>query len=95
MVWDGPYWTAAGASSGIEAGIALAERFGGGYRASAAQMIMEYDPSPPDRAFNIRSANTDPLPLRPDQLQQLHAALATNPGIRDQVEAWLGQAAAA
>ena len=95
MVWDGPYWTAAGASSGIEAGIALSKHFGGGYRASLAQMIMEYDPSPPDRAFDIRSADTDPLPLRPDQLQQLHAALSTNPGIRDQVEAWLGQAAAA
>jgi transcriptional regulator GlxA family with amidase domain len=95
MVWDGTYWTAAGASSAIEAGIALAQHFGGGYRASLAQMIIEYDPSPPDRAFNIRSGKVDPLPLRPDQLQELRAALSDNPGTRDEVEAWLRQPAAA
>jgi putative intracellular protease/amidase len=95
LVWDGPYWTAAGASSGIEAGILLAEHFAGGYRASLAQLIIEYDPDPPDRAFNIRSADIDPIPRRPDQLQELDAALSANPRIRDEVDAWLRRPAAA
>ena len=47
VVFDGKYVTAAGVSSGIDMGLALAGRIAGDNVAQAIQLGIEYDPQPP------------------------------------------------
>ena len=47
VVSDGKYVTAAGVSSGIDMGLALAGRIAGDETAQAIQLVIEYDPQPP------------------------------------------------
>ena len=47
VVFDGKYVTAAGVSSGIDMGLALAGRIAGDEVAQAIQLMIEYDPQPP------------------------------------------------
>ena len=47
MVFDGKYVTAAGVSSGIDMGLALAGRIAGDTVAQTIQLGIEYDPRPP------------------------------------------------
>lgn len=47
VVFDGKYTTAAGVSSGIDMGLALAGRIAGDAVAQAIQLMIEYDPEPP------------------------------------------------
>ncbi|UQA91805.1 DJ-1/PfpI family protein [Streptomyces halobius] len=47
VVFDGKYVTAAGVSSGIDMGLALAGRIAGDEVAQAIQLGIEYDPRPP------------------------------------------------
>ncbi|MFK8844622.1 DJ-1/PfpI family protein [Streptomyces sp. Ac-502] len=47
VVFDGKYVTAAGVSSGIDMGLALAGRIAGDTCAQAIQLGIEYDPRPP------------------------------------------------
>ena len=47
VVFDGKYVTAAGVSSGIDMGLALAGRIAGDQVAQAIQLMIEYDPQPP------------------------------------------------
>ena len=47
VVFDGKYVTAAGVSSGIDMGLALAGRIAGDDVAQAIQLMIEYDPQPP------------------------------------------------
>jgi len=47
VVFDGKYVTAAGVSSGIDMGLALAGRIAGDEVAQAIQLGIEYDPHPP------------------------------------------------
>ena len=47
VVFDGKYATAAGVSSGIDMGLALAGRLAGDRAAQAIQLMIEYDPQPP------------------------------------------------
>ncbi|MFZ3599508.1 DJ-1/PfpI family protein [Streptomyces sp. BH104] len=47
VVFDGKYVTAAGVSSGIDMGLALAGRIAGDETAQAIQLMTEYDPQPP------------------------------------------------
>ena len=47
VVFDGKYVTAAGVSSGIDMGLALAGRIAGDQVAQAVQLMIEYDPQPP------------------------------------------------
>jgi transcriptional regulator GlxA family with amidase domain len=47
VVFDGKYVTAAGVSSGIDMGLALAGRIAGDGVAQAIQLVIEYDPRPP------------------------------------------------
>ncbi|MFG2888858.1 DJ-1/PfpI family protein [Streptomyces sp. NPDC048248] len=47
VVFDGKYVTAAGVSSGIDMGLALAGRIAGDTVAQAIQLGVEYDPRPP------------------------------------------------
>jgi putative intracellular protease/amidase len=47
VVFDGKIVTAAGVSSGIDMGLALAERIAGTQIAQAIQLGIEYDPQPP------------------------------------------------
>ena len=47
VVFDGRIVTAAGVSSGIDMGLALAGRIAGDTYAQAIQLLIEYDPQPP------------------------------------------------
>jgi transcriptional regulator GlxA family with amidase domain len=47
VVFDGKYVTAAGVSSGIDMGLALAGRIAGDTVAQSIQLVIEYDPRPP------------------------------------------------
>ncbi|MFJ6695190.1 DJ-1/PfpI family protein [Streptomyces sp. NPDC091272] len=47
VVFDGKYVTAAGVSSGIDMGLALAGRIAGDQVAQTIQLMTEYDPQPP------------------------------------------------
>jgi transcriptional regulator GlxA family with amidase domain len=47
VVFDGKYVTAAGVSSGIDMGLALAGRICGDHVAQSIQLMIEYDPQPP------------------------------------------------
>ncbi|WP_415953490.1 DJ-1/PfpI family protein [Streptomyces sp. KLOTTS4A1] len=47
VVFDGKYVTAAGVSSGIDMGLALAGRIAGEDHAQIVQLMTEYDPQPP------------------------------------------------
>ena len=47
VVFDGKYVTAAGVSSGIDMGLALAGRIAGDRVAQSIQLMIEYDPQPP------------------------------------------------
>ncbi|MFK0290416.1 DJ-1/PfpI family protein [Streptomyces sp. NPDC090442] len=47
VVFDGKYVTAAGVSSGIDMGLALAGRIAGDHIAQTIQLGIEYDPQPP------------------------------------------------
>ncbi|MEV2275567.1 DJ-1/PfpI family protein [Nocardiopsis sp. NPDC049922] len=47
VVFDGKYVTAAGVSSGIDMGLALAERLTDRRTAELVQLVTEYDPAPP------------------------------------------------
>jgi len=47
VVFDGKYVTAAGVSSGIDMGLALAGRISGDHVAQSIQLMIEYDPQPP------------------------------------------------
>ena len=50
VVFDGKYVTAAGVSSGIDMGLALAGRIAGDETAQTIQLGIEYDPQPPYHA---------------------------------------------
>jgi transcriptional regulator GlxA family with amidase domain len=56
VVFDGKYVTAAGVSSGIDMGLALAGKIAGDNVAQAIQLMIEYDPQPPYRAGSPDSA---------------------------------------
>ncbi len=47
VVFDGKVATAAGVSSGIDMGLALAAEIAGEHTAKAIQLAIEYDPEPP------------------------------------------------
>ncbi|GGU50882.1 glutamine amidotransferase [Streptomyces albospinus] len=47
VVFDGKYVTAAGVSSGVDMGLALAGRIAGDFVAQTIQLGIEYDPQPP------------------------------------------------
>ncbi|GCD33464.1 glutamine amidotransferase [Streptomyces chrestomyceticus JCM 4735] len=56
VVFDGKYVTAAGVSSGIDMGLALAGRIAGDTRAQTIQLGIEYDPQPPYEAGSPEKA---------------------------------------
>jgi transcriptional regulator GlxA family with amidase domain len=60
VVFDGKYVTAAGVSSGIDMGLALAGRIAGDEVAQAIQLMTEYDPQPP---YDAGSAERAPAAL--------------------------------
>ncbi|GAB7029896.1 DJ-1/PfpI family protein [Streptomyces sp. NPDC021749] len=57
VVFDGKYVTAAGVSSGIDMGLALAGRIAGDTAAQVIQLGIEYDPQPP---YDAGSPDTAP-----------------------------------
>lgn len=57
VVFDGKYVTAAGVSSGIDMGLALAGRIAGDTAAQIIQLGIEYDPQPP---YDAGSPDTAP-----------------------------------
>jgi len=56
VVFDGKYVTAAGVSSGIDMGLALAGRIAGDTVAQSIQLAIEYDPQPPYDAGSVDKA---------------------------------------
>jgi putative intracellular protease/amidase len=60
VVFDGKYVTAAGVSSGIDMGLALAGRIAGDEVAQAIQLVLEYDPQPP---YHAGSPDTAPAEI--------------------------------
>jgi transcriptional regulator GlxA family with amidase domain len=56
VVFDGKYVTAAGVSSGIDMGLALAGRIAGDTVAQSIQLAIEYDPQPPYDAGSVDRA---------------------------------------
>lgn len=59
VVFDGKYVTAAGVSSGIDMGLALAGRIAGDTVAQMIQLGVEYDPQPPYDAGSEETAGED------------------------------------
>ncbi|MFC7303582.1 DJ-1/PfpI family protein [Streptomyces monticola] len=59
VVFDGKYVTAAGVSSGIDMGLALAGRIAGDRTARSVQLLIEYDPQPPYDAGSPDKAPAD------------------------------------
>ena len=59
VVFDGKIVTAAGVSSGIDMGLALAGRIAGDIYAQAIQLLIEYDPQPPYDAGSTAKAGPD------------------------------------
>ena len=59
VVFDGKIVTAAGVSSGIDMGLALAGRIAGDLYAQAIQLLIEYDPQPPYDAGSTAKAGPD------------------------------------
>ncbi len=59
VVFDGKYVTAAGVSSGIDMGLALAGRIAGDRTAQSIQLLTEYDPQPPYDAGAPHKAPAD------------------------------------
>ncbi|MFI6938252.1 DJ-1/PfpI family protein [Streptomyces sp. NPDC050418] len=59
VVFDGKYVTAAGVSSGIDMGLALAGRIAGERAAQSIQLLTEYDPQPPYDAGAPHKAPAD------------------------------------
>jgi putative intracellular protease/amidase len=59
VVFDDKYVTAAGVSSGIDMGLALAGRIAGDETAQAIQLGIEYDPQPPYHAGSPGHAPAD------------------------------------
>ena len=59
VVFDGKIVTAAGVSSGIDMGLALAGRIAGDVYAQAIQLLIEYDPQPPYDAGSTAKAGPD------------------------------------
>jgi putative intracellular protease/amidase len=59
VVFDDKYVTAAGVSSGIDMGLALAGRIAGDETAQAIQLGIEYDPQPPYHAGSPDHAPAD------------------------------------
>ena len=56
VVFDGNVVTGAGVSAGIDMALALVERIWGTDCAQVAQLAIEYDPEPPQRAGSPRTA---------------------------------------
>ena len=69
VVFDGKYVTAAGVSSGIDMGLALAGRISGDQVAQSIQLMIEYDPDPPYRSGS-------PATAPPEVLARARRALA-------------------
>jgi transcriptional regulator GlxA family with amidase domain len=59
VVIDGKYITAAGVSAGIDMALTLAGRIAGRDLAEAIQLMLEYDPQPPDSAGSPLAARKD------------------------------------
>ena len=59
VVFDGKIVTAAGVSSGIDMGLALAGRIAGDVYAQAIQLLIEYDPQPPYDSGSTAKAGPD------------------------------------
>ena len=59
VVFDGKVVTAAGVSSGIDMGLALAARIAGDDIAKAIQLAIEYDPQPPFDAGSVDKAGPE------------------------------------
>ena len=59
VVFDGKIVTAAGVSSGIDMGLALAGRIAGDVYAQAIQLLIEYDPQPPYDTGSTAKAGPD------------------------------------
>ncbi|RLV10291.1 glutamine amidotransferase [Streptomyces griseocarneus] len=59
VVFDDKYVTAAGVSSGIDMGLALAGRIAGDRVAQSIQLLIEYDPQPPYDAGSPEKAPAD------------------------------------
>jgi putative intracellular protease/amidase len=59
VVFDGKIVTAAGVSSGIDMGLALAGRIAGDLYAQAIQLLIEYDPQPPYAAGSTAKAGPE------------------------------------
>ncbi|WP_156722074.1 DJ-1/PfpI family protein [Streptomyces apocyni] len=59
VVFDGKYVTAAGVSSGIDMGLALAGKLAGDRAAQSIQLLTEYDPQPPYDAGAPHNAPAD------------------------------------
>jgi putative intracellular protease/amidase len=59
VVTDGKYVTAAGVSSGIDMGLALAGKMAGDQVAQSIQLMIEYDPQPPYDAGSADRAPAD------------------------------------
>ena len=63
VVFDGKYVTAAGVSSGIDMGLALAGRISGDHVAQSIQLMIEYDPQPPFDSGSTAKASPETVAL--------------------------------
>jgi transcriptional regulator GlxA family with amidase domain len=77
VVFDGKYVTAAGVSSGIDMGLALAARLAGDDVAKAIQLLIEYDPEPP---FDAGAPHKAPAEIVANVRGMLAAAWQANAG---------------
>jgi len=76
VVFDGKYVTAAGVSSGMDMGLALAGRIAGDEVAQAIQLMTEYDPQPPYDAGSPARAPADVVTkLRARRRQRLQGIM--------------------
>lgn len=57
VVRSGKVWTAAGVSAGIDLAFAIAEDLAGRQRAERIQLMLEYDPQPPQNAGHMSKAS--------------------------------------
>ena len=77
VVFDGKYVTAAGVSSGIDMGLALAGRVAGDRVAQSIQLMIEYDPQPP---YDAGSPDRAPAEIVDRMRARSRSFLASRPG---------------
>ncbi|HEX4252390.1 MAG TPA: DJ-1/PfpI family protein [Pseudonocardia sp.] len=77
VVFDGKYVTAAGVSSGIDMALSLAGRIAGDDVAQMLQLGIEYDPEPPYRAGNPKTAPAELVELMRGNLRAVMSGAGT------------------